>query len=313
MTTRTWTQAQMAAWDAGTLEYIVRQANVQGRLDRLMARAHQVSGDRKRGFGGSWISTDAQVLQVLAEREDAGALLGEIREHQAAIQGYRRSIDEREAVWEAAGSWSRYFPCLNRDGHIHSSMYGCKTVSYETHMGWATEISGLTVEQAVTALGETLCSVCFPDAPAEWCRTRSEVTRAEREAAKAAKDAARDAVKALKELTREQSAVLSQFAGERVTTVAAAKVLIRSYGETEIELEWNRQPKAAARWQSWERYRESVAYIEAKLARQRAAAEQAMAILADREAALPGSGWTRTESEKALDGARKRTRKAYGL
>jgi hypothetical protein len=71
--------------------------------------------------------------------------------------------------------WTRYFPCTNADGHIHSSLTGCPSVRITTGMAWTPSLSGKTVEEAVKELGPLLCSICFPSAPVEWCRSKSEL------------------------------------------------------------------------------------------------------------------------------------------
>lgn len=308
------TQQDMAAWDAGTYEYMVRQARVQARLDSLLDEAHRAAGDKKRR--GYWILSHDHVLKELAGAfgSSANTLLAEIAEHETAINGYRTAIEAREAVWEAAGCWPRYFPCLNADGHIHRSMYGCHTVYLSTQMGWATEMSGLTADEAIhgvegqlKGLGETLCNVCFPDAPAEWCRTRSEVTRAEREAAKAAKDAARNAALAVKNLDRP----FRTYDGDRITTVAAAKGVVRRPAETAVELEWNKSEGSRNRWSDLEHYAEFIARMEDRLAKEQADAAQVLLILIGREVILPGSGWTMEEADKSVAATAQRTRKAY--
>jgi hypothetical protein len=186
-------------------------------------------------------------------------------------------------------------------------------------------MSGLTPGQAIhgvegqfEGLGETLCSVCFPDAPAEWCRTRSEVTRAEREAAKAAMNAERDAARAVKNLTEAETAQFTMMDRyDRPKTVAAAKALVRQPHETRVELEWNRSAEAKARWVSpdsglgEERYSQFIANLESRLAEETLAAELADEILFAREAATPGTGWTRDDSDKAAAATVKRTRQAY--
>jgi hypothetical protein len=175
-------------------------------------------------------------------------------------------------------------------------------------------MSGLTPDQAIhgiegqfEGLGETLCSVCFPDAPAEWCRTRSEVTRTEREAARAAKNAARDAKKAMKEL--ETPFVCHD--GDRERTVAGLKAVVRKAYETRVELEWARGEERKAQFDSPERYEDCIRNIEHRLAGEQDDSERACQVLIGREAAVPGSGWTWEDADKAIKSTVKRTRKAY--
>jgi hypothetical protein len=311
----TMTQYEMATWDAGTFEIMMTQARTSAALDGLINSVHRAVRDRKRG--SVWGYTHEEAIRGLAETTDPGAstLLAQIDQARAVIAQLGDQISQREAVWEANGCWSRYFPCNNPDGHIHRSLRGCPTVRWETSMGWAVEMSGLTADEAIhgiegqfEGLGETLCSVCFPDAPAEWCRTRSEVTRAEREAARAAKTAARDAANAVKNLDRP----FRTHDRDKVTTVAAAKAVVRKAAESQVELEWSRSEDARKRWGGdQERLNEYIARAELRLAAERADAAEVNEILIAREAAAPGTGWTREDADKAIAGAVKRTRKAY--
>lgn len=279
------TQPEMAAWDAGTLEYMTRQARVQARLDGLVSQAHRLAGDKKRGFSSCWGYTDAQVLEVVAGQDSPASkgLMAEIGECRQATEGYRAAIGEREGTWEDQGCWSRYFPCLNRDGHIHASLRGCPTVRFDTSMGWATGLSGKTVAEAVAELGETLCSVCFPEAPAQWCRTRSEVEREAREAAKAEREAA----KYVKRLFPSEQ-FRSAYGHDRIETVARCKELLR------LEVE----------------FRDYYGRGEHSCHSQTAAdAAQAVEVLLAREERQPGTGATQAEIDTIIERAVVRNRK----
>lgn len=312
------TQQQMAAWDAGTHELMIRQAKLRGVLEGLVSAAHRIAGDKQDGYGRNraWRYTDADARLVAARvmTQDAVRVTQDLAITEERIGQLGEQIAEREQAWEDHGCWSRYFPCLNRDGHIHASLRDCATVHQDTDMGWAAEMSGLTPDQAIhgvegqfKGLGETLCSVCFPDAPADWCRTRSEVTRAEHEAARASKNAARDAAKALKSLAepfRTQD-------GDLVATVAAAKAVVRRPAETQAQLEWSRTDEAAARWSDPADGRAFTARLEQRLARETDDAEVAARLLAGREADLPGSGQAREESDRSFAAKLKSERRAY--
>lgn len=324
------TQQEMAAWDAGTFELITSQARTAASVAHLIDSAHRVVGDKRAGFGSkAWRMTDEQVLAELEDRrEEHGrpgsfaplVYLGNINDGRRLVERLGSQIEEREAVWAASGRWARYFPCLSRDGHIHATLRGCPTVRQDTGMGWATEMSGLSADQAVhgvegqfEGLGETLCSVCFPGAPVQWCRTRSEVARAEREAAKAARQEAKYA----KRLRPDE--VFRQDAGKglRVETVAACKTLARQPAETLARLEWRRSTEGRSQWADPESgldeecYARLIAGIEERLAVEQADAEKADDVLFAREAAVPGTGWTREESDRAYAAALKRARRDY--
>jgi hypothetical protein len=264
------------------------------------ATMHYLAGDRKdyRGHRPVWRMTLAQVIDQLKAAVAAGdkrdlshgttpsQALAEEADLQTEVARIMTAINEAEAIYKAHG-WTRFFPCLNRDGHIHSSLRGCPSVHWDTQMGWTPELSGKTVETAVAELGEALCTICFPLAPVEWkSKTLGQVkddrTRSERDAAKAA----REAVKAVKNLTDGQQ--FRDHRNDRVTTVAACKQVLRA----EVELR-DYYGKGAHPW-----WTESVK-----------AAEQAVRVLLEREAANPGTGATQAEIDKIIDSAIKRNRK----
>ena len=306
------TRQQMAEFDAAEFRLMQDLSQAEAERDRLVAAAHRQAGDTRSysGWGRnrvvSWQLTDEEAIAAAGAAE----LVSNARYR---ITSFREHISAMEAMYQE-GPWARYFPCLNADGHIHASLRGCPTVRFDTSMGWATEYSGLTADQAIhgipgefEGLGETLCSVCFPGAPAEWCRTRSEVTRAERELAAAEKKAARDAERAAKNLAK----TFTTHDGDRITTVAAAKALVRKPAETQVELEWNRTLEASKRWQDQDSYAAFIARMEHRLEAERKDAGEIGLILAAREAIVPGHGWSREDQDKAFDKTLKRTRKAY--
>lgn len=322
MTARTVTPAE---FDAAEFALYEQLAKAEAERDRITARMHLMLGDSRRQ--GAWNLTDEAAeayvsqLQASGDAYNAGTrmhpseLIAQLSTVRYQVTSFKSHIADMEAVYQA-DPWSRYFPCNNRDGHIHSSLRGCPTVDrgqYLTSMGWATTMSGLTADEAIhgrpgefEGLGETLCSVCFPVAPAQWCRTRSEVTRAEREAARDAKNAERDAKLALKNLAE----VFVTYDRDKVRTVAEAKRLVREAAETAVELEFAKSADGRARWNDSERHAQYVAHIEARLAGRQADAVKLNNILVEREIRLAGSGWTYAEHDRAVAGAVKRTRKA---
>jgi hypothetical protein len=175
--------------------------NKSQRSSRLAQIHEYVQDRRKRTRGGTgWTMTDEAAVEaarsVLAVNptggaaRQAGRLLGELDTLAATAATLTAEWDALEAI-HTASPWTRYYPCLNADGHIHRSLSGCPTVHWDTRMGWAPKLSGHTVAEAVAELGETLCSVCFPDAPVEWRQSRSDLNRDARAAAAAEREAAR--------------------------------------------------------------------------------------------------------------------------
>lgn len=211
---------------------------------------HPMAGDRQHsngyGRGRSWDLSDEDALHAIIMLRHHGdqrvpsvfkvpsEVLAQADHLDNAITDLRDQISALEYVYQQ-NPWTRWFPCLNADGHVHSTFSGCPTVNRgqsDTQMGWATELSGTPVEVAVqmppVGLGPRLCSVCFPDAPVEHCRTLRDITRAEREAERARKAEA----KFIKNLRPEEMVFPdgSQFRDPyhgRVTTVAGCKDALR--------------------------------------------------------------------------------------
>lgn len=211
-------------------------------------KIHPMAGDKQEslgfGRGRRWGLGDEDALslvQHLADEDDAysrqlGASPSEIiaRHDQivAHMETLWNAIVDAEQVWQEH-RWTRWFPCLNADGHVHATMRGCPTVRWDTMMGWATELSGTPLETAIqmppVGLGPRLCSVCFPDAPVEHCQSLRDITRAQREAEKADKAEAKF-VKNLRpeEMVNPDGSRLVGYNGrERITTVAACKQALR--------------------------------------------------------------------------------------
>lgn len=216
-----------AEHDARQFALIQDVAKVESQLWSLRDKMHAMAGDRKRWEGKRqvWQMRWSEVgitLSYLVEQGDAddlrhggrpSQLLARDTELIGQMAELDKQIDAMEAEWRAEG-WTRYFPCLNADGHIHASLRGCSTVGRSTAMGWATELSGMPVSTAIqmppAGLGPRLCSVCFPDAPVEHCRSLRDITREQREAARqerADAKAAREQAKADRQAAREAKAM----------------------------------------------------------------------------------------------------------
>ena len=130
-------------------------------------------------------------------------------------------------------------------------------------------------------LGPTLCSVCFPAAPVELRRKRSDVEREAREAEKAAKAEA----KFIKNLRPEEQ---FRVDGERITTVVGCEDVIRKevlfrdyYGRGE--------------------HSSHAAYV--------IGADKAAAVLRAREARQAGTGAGTADIGRIIESAVKRNRK----
>jgi len=238
-------------FDTNLFAWYQEHARLEQQLKTLFNfKVHPMAGDKQEragfGQGRRWLMSDEDALslvQRLADEEDRyvpqldASPSGIINSHDqitASMETLWDAIVQAEDVWRKQ-RWSRWFPCLNADGHVHSTLRGCPTIDrgqYATQMGWATELSGTPIEVAVqmppVGLGPRLCSVCFPEAPVEHCRSLRDITRAEREKERARKAEA----KFVKNLRPEEmvfpdgSRFEDPYHG-RVTTVAGCKDALR--------------------------------------------------------------------------------------
>ena len=279
----------------------------QRKLASLVDRIHRAAGDvkvdrwtRRERWGMSFEAALAKVrAQADAHPIDEAIYGGDqpvnlVHHNDLAAAEIVRIAGEIEAlndIYHQHG-WQRFFPCNSSNGHIHASL-SCHTLNkgqYATDMGWYPSLSGHTVAEAVAELGTWLCSVCFPGAPAEHCQTKSQATKAEREAARIAKAEARYD-KVLRPGTEEffDGKLGHSGRGNRVTTVFGAKQVIREVSEL-------RHYSGINKHHPW---------YESTLV----AAEEAKAVLLEREERKPGTGATQEEIDLIIKRAEAKARK----
>lgn len=287
--TQTLTRKQMVHHDQATAELYDRLGRAQRQQETWLDRLHRAIGDKHPQFSHwTWALSNSDAIDKAraraADNVTLREILGACDEAGSCIATILGDIENMEKLWREH-RWTRYFPCNTSNGHIHAVLRShCTGAS----MSWATEMSGLPAETAVhgdaehEGLGEWLCSHCFPQAPANWCRTRSEVTRAEREAAETA---AREAKYAKRLRPAEK---FRDYPGYRVETVARCKGILRDEVELRDYYGRGRHPQHAA----------SVV-----------AAAKAAQILMARELMRPGTGAGAAEIARITANAVKRSRK----
>jgi hypothetical protein len=295
--------ADPQAFDARlALAYEAWEKATAGR-ERVRNEFHTAAGDRREWIGKRhlWRRTLAEVEQTVRQmaiageplpasmgfRQTAGDLLVKQLEADAALTSAALAVHEMEAIYARPGNrWQRFFPCTNRDGHIHDSYRGCPTVRFDTPMAWRPDMSGLTVDEAVATLGPALCSVCFASAPVEQKsmtlgQVEQERTRAEREAARAARDEARF----VKRLRPDETFRCDH---DPIETVAACLEVLRK--EVEFRDYYGRGEHPFHR-EYWE------------------ASFLARAVLLAREERQPGTGADQAKIERTIESAVKKNRK----
>lgn len=223
-----------AEHDAKIDDYMNQLARLDSSIGTLYDHVHDLAGDQRtyRGRRRVWLRSNAKVESILQQLQadgdgyvpSAGAtlsdLLGKLAQLNYQRVSLRTVIDELEKTWEDA-RWTRYIEALSSDGHIHR-WHGCKTLNrgqHPTPLNWRTDLSGKSAEQAIADLGPRLCSVCFPDAPVEHCRTKSDINREAREAARQAALAAKLAAE-----TARANRQAAREAAPRKVTAATRRV-----------------------------------------------------------------------------------------
>jgi hypothetical protein len=216
---------EIRVFDARLADHHLQAARLRSRIDAKWAEMHRAAGDRQRYQGKTrvWDMDQHAVRAALVTRPAGPALTAELAGLHNELSPLLAEIDQMDKIY-AASPWARFFECGNPDGHIHSSLRGCKTVYWDTMMIWCPELSARTEAEAVEKLGPHLCTVCFPSAPVEWHQSKADTEREANAAAKAAKQAARDAEAAIKNLTVDEQ--FDDEDGHTVTTVYGAKQVI---------------------------------------------------------------------------------------
>jgi hypothetical protein len=325
------------------VEFDTELAGLRGRLDVYKTRVtskrdamHKLAGDRKSYrntrvpvWGKGWVEVHENAQHLAAHGDvNATALVRELAQAEAMADAINGEIERMDTIYRRR-PWSRFVVCVSSTTpHVHRST-GCSTLNrgeFMSDLRWHPELSGMDSATAVETLDESLCSVCYPDAPVALREGYvSKRSQAEAAARAAEKDARNDA-KSLKNLTEAETKQLAELPGigrfDAPKTVAAAKAMIRQPAETKAELDWYESGAAAkamfaanSGWIDSNTVSETVtrrtASCRANLVNETAAAELAITILAEREAARPGSGQTREDSARAQANAAKRALKNF--
>jgi hypothetical protein len=191
--------------DTRLAELYVEAQLIGQQITMRLADLHLAAGDRRTRHGRTsrWGMTDTEVLNLNADTLsswDARTYTRISREYHDLVERTNtiaHEMDDLDAIYAAAGGWSRFFIVTNPGGHIHRTAgYGeapCSTCYPTTQYRWLPEISGLTEADAVAKIGPRLCSVCFPSAPVEHRDGELHATREERETRQADRKKTADA------------------------------------------------------------------------------------------------------------------------
>lgn len=219
------TREQAKAADKELYDAMLVVADKQARLARALDTIHRVAGDsyrRRYDSRSGWKLTDEEARAIVTERADTDTTYNG-REAQSVLEKLTDAgieLDQARAAkaladkWADHGQWLRY--AVVPGGHIHNND-GCFTLRWDTDVRWAYQISGDSVAEAIATYGEALCSHCYPDAPVAQTLGKvatdpngHPITKAEAQAAQAAKEAE----KAAKLAAKNAAAVIDPATGK---------------------------------------------------------------------------------------------------
>lgn len=163
--------------DTKLAELYGNRAQAWNAVDNALATIHAKVGDR-RGRHGFRLSheqarTDAeQAIQNGTmspfNRDVVTRALATITEQNATIDALNAEIAPLDAEY-AARRWTRFIVVVANGGHIHSGVHCAGgSIRVTTQTVWQPALSGKTEAEAVTQLGPSLCTHCFPSAPVEF-------------------------------------------------------------------------------------------------------------------------------------------------
>lgn len=104
--------------------------------------------------------TDIEAIEALGE--DNAHVVAYVAAREAAREA-REAVKVHERDYTG---WNRYLLVITSNGHVHRTT-ACPTCRPTTRFAPVVRLAGATAEEAIAELGETLCTVCFPDAPVE--------------------------------------------------------------------------------------------------------------------------------------------------
>jgi hypothetical protein len=154
-------------------------------LDSRRSTLMHVAGFRKHNskYDQSWYDQSTKERATLddaiaiceAKREEyVPSYSGTHGKHLDAFQSAQVTLELAVNLMRAHEAnytgWNRFFLVTSSNGLVHSTM-SCSTCNKGRSMttfAMLPKLSGLGHEFAVEALGASLCSVCFPEAPTEW-------------------------------------------------------------------------------------------------------------------------------------------------
>lgn len=119
-------------------------------------------GENERTIHNHSYANADHALALLTPEHKSFEYVGRYEDARDALTAARAAVKAHDAAGYTG--WTRYLLCTSSNGHVHSDS-GCSTCRPTTTFAPVVSLSGCTADEAIAELGETLCSVCYPDAP----------------------------------------------------------------------------------------------------------------------------------------------------
>lgn len=213
---------KLAELDYKRFEHIMAAHSATKRLENLLERMKDAEKGRYAG-DRRWL--DSGVAQK--DKEYYEQQITESNTKAAAVSEQMKVYDNE---FTRRGGWTRAFFVANAGGHVHRSM-NCSTCYPTTRFQWLPSYSGKDENEIVGDAGNRACTICYPSAPVEVLNRPSKINDPEKEAARQereAKKAAKDAATAAKAISNPDGTPLV-VNGWKQKTVRSAEIAAVSH------------------------------------------------------------------------------------
>lgn len=154
-------------------------------IDEALAEIYQrASAPRARQYEAlksarKYERAGANYARVAASKYEAAAT------YQEQAETIEAEAKPYEAEYKARGGWARYFWCQSDGGHIHRGRE-CPSIRPTTILAWVPAFADRTPADMIAEYGCSVCTKCYPEAPAHPAYIQAQI---DAEKAQKAKDA----------------------------------------------------------------------------------------------------------------------------
>lgn len=184
-----------------------RIANLRSQSDRVEREIYRIDSVEPDTYTSMLPQYSAEHREKLAK--EVARLDKEVMD----IQVYE--VSPLQVEFLRRGGWTRYYLVDNVNGHVHKGQ-DCATCFPTTQYEWLVEQSGLSAKELVSLAGEQACTVCFPWAPIDDLKKKTQLESVPKKAARLereCKKAEREAKKAAKAIANPDGSPLEVFTG----------------------------------------------------------------------------------------------------